>query len=98
MWLRLKTWLRKHGLAPFGFTQNFLNNGVLLVRVWGPFLPARWEVRRWMLGSREHAEAWLAPLPPGSSERYHRIEFSSRLLYAGNDYYAVDVALDDARA
>lgn len=84
---RLLHWARKIGLARFGYTQENFAHHHQLLRVWGPFMPARWEVYRWPAetGSRDLDE-WMKPLPFGSIEAYHRIRLSAELVYSGNDW------------
>lgn len=84
-WRKIKSYLR---LFPFGFIQEDFRGGTALLRVqYG--LWRTWEV--WALRS-EFEFASLAdalwPLPMGSPEAYHRLDFIGCKLYAGDDYQA----------
>lgn len=90
---RAWSWLRDHGLAPFGFAVDGFRHNTLILFVWGPFVPAHFEVYRWPVGTGwSDVESALRPLPPGSSERYHRIGFMAERIYSGHDFRAAKAA------
>lgn len=94
MWRRLTMWMRKVGLAPFGFAQEALHAHHQLLRVWGLLLPARWEVYRWPVGTgSSDLDDHLKPLPRGSPEAWHRIQFSADRVYCGHDWDAAKRAM-----
>lgn len=81
--------LRACGLALLGYAQENFHGHHQLLRVWGPFLPARWEVYRWPVGTgSSDLDDWMRPLLVGSSEAYHRIQLSAERVYAGRDWEA----------
>jgi len=86
---RIIRWLRVVGLAPFGFAQEDFHGHHQLLRVWGPLLPARWEVYRWPTETgTDEKDRWLRPLPSGSPEMRHRIQLTAELVYSGTDWHA----------
>lgn len=85
---RIRWWLRDHGLSPHGHIEvRFVGNCEIIQR-WDLFIPTQWEV--WYHGlfglTAESAEDHYAPLPPGSRERYHRLQLSADRIYAGKSY------------
>ena len=87
MFDKVKRWLRSHGLAPFGFAQENFHAHHLLLRVWGPLRPARWEVYRWPVGTgADDVRHEVLPLPWGSPEAWRRIQFCAEGVYSGRDW------------
>lgn len=80
-------WLQNHGLAPFGFVDIGFIGHCQMLCVWGFLRPMRWEV--WYHGvcgvNAKTRNDFFAPLPPGSRERYHRINLSADRLWQGDD-------------
>ncbi len=84
---RMLWWLRNHGFGWFGFLDvKFIGHCQIVLR-WGLGIPTRYEV--WYHGlfglTEETADDHYAPLPPGSPERYHRLNLSADRIYAGTD-------------
>lgn len=92
-----RQWLRTWGLSMFGYAEENFHGHHQIIRVWGLFQPARWEVYRWAVGTgSDDMDKWMRPLRRGSAEAYHRIQLSAECVYKGGDWKAAKRAFGGA--
>ncbi len=83
----IRRWLRRNGLAPFGFAQEDFRHHTQVLYVWRPLQRASFEVWRWPVetGTEEKDRA-LRGTRNGTVACYRRIEQSARLVHSGSNF------------
>lgn len=74
------------GFTSLGYEPMDYRRDTQLIQVWGPFIPARYEVWLWPAGtSRVAIDEAMEPLPLGSPEAYHRMGFLAEKVHVGRN-------------